>query len=580
MDDVSSTVSEVSIELPRSGAAFTVDCARQLICSRDHRGMVVCRRQDAGTLYGLQHALLLCSDESAAEYRSTLPPKQLLLVPRGAIALGDGLEQQHITVMLPTNPSAAVRVVSLRVNSILRRLEASSFSDWLYLSLLHAATSHVHADPFTGLTGTEQALALLQSPRCLSTRPLSVDDPLQLLRGDHSVLMQIASLSPLCEFYPAHFKCMQTISSMMQLPSQACSPALYFAAQHIHGESRRILFAEPSKSVASLPNFEVKGMKPQLLSDVYFKSKYSYSTDAHLLPSLEQSLPSSAVQPFQAASGPTDRLVLARQLLLQRTPVPIANPAMAADLLCSGPSLTVGPSEADCFNTDFADQDQFRSAWPNLLRVAVASQQDAESALRFRMLLASLACFTREPIEATHLWLLLNVLLSDALVPASLSGLTTHTQHDRLSETFASDKLLQCVAPHAMSDDGAERILEPQSPSESYHVFSMRCRQIKNAEVNSVEDLVLAAARAHFDSLSEASIDFSSVPNRFVDLSALRSDVDVHLRVWRFNRQLRRELTELCERTSGPNQPAARQARMHLPNALVCLCTVAASLGR
>ena len=132
------------------------------------------------------------------------------------------------------------KVFAYEYQPTLRRLKAAhSIEACLYLALLHAATAQPLADPFTGLTGTEMALHLLppNSASTWSCKPLS-DTSL-------SILSQLATLSPVRKFYPAHLHSMQVVSWPLAMSESNAHEAFHLIAAKLVNDSERLAFAFP-----------------------------------------------------------------------------------------------------------------------------------------------------------------------------------------------------------------------------------------------------------------------------------------------------------------------------------------------
>ena len=130
---------------------------------------------------------------------------------------------------------------------MLRRLKAANSNEaWLYLALLHAATSQVLADPFTGMSGTEMALHLLppNSSSTWSCKPLSSTST--------RILTELAKMTPCRQFYPSHLRSMQTVTWPAAIAESCAHEAFYPIARELINDSQRMSFAfSPSSSESS-----------------------------------------------------------------------------------------------------------------------------------------------------------------------------------------------------------------------------------------------------------------------------------------------------------------------------------------
>jgi len=137
---------QVTCHLPRLGLTFLVDEDSEHIRSLEHDGMLVDPDQNLNCLVGLQHGLVLCSENASNRRKILVPfgtsPVKLVLV--------DGYHVAKLDV------SECSRIFEYDINSELQMLQSESghASAWLYLAYLHAATSNPFPDPFTGMTGS------------------------------------------------------------------------------------------------------------------------------------------------------------------------------------------------------------------------------------------------------------------------------------------------------------------------------------------------------------------------------------------------------------------------------------------
>lgn len=175
------SVDHAIIELPRMNLKFRIKIQNDQdkeydILSNEFRNMRVSLHQKCGTLFGLNHGLLL---ESANGNHSA--PK-LLLMPHGEVDVGR--DENHVTVDIDTSEDLFNPPFHLySIDKTCRQLKAvnNSYSAWIYLAYLHALTSHGEIEPFTGLSGTENALQILQSGFVWSSTPYD-DESIQLLK--------------------------------------------------------------------------------------------------------------------------------------------------------------------------------------------------------------------------------------------------------------------------------------------------------------------------------------------------------------------------------------------------------------
>lgn len=179
----------IKIELIRMRLKFKIDCTKQQshgydIVSNEFSQMRISHQQNCGTLYGLEHGLLL--EEVTNDDKTDVRLKKILLLPHGEVyTMCEILLNAHVSVgidlesKLRTPPFHAYQV-----DEFCRQLKpnSSGYSAWFYLAYLHALTSHGQIEPFTGLSGTERALQILQSSFVWSSAPYD-DETLKILHA-------------------------------------------------------------------------------------------------------------------------------------------------------------------------------------------------------------------------------------------------------------------------------------------------------------------------------------------------------------------------------------------------------------
>ncbi|KAK4183027.1 hypothetical protein QBC35DRAFT_545071 [Podospora australis] len=144
--------------------------------------------QDAGTWYGLKQKLVCRKVDN--------PFRRTIIVPLGKLNVAR--RTCHVTVSIDPDP----RFGKFEINDTLGRIDCAAEPALVYMkALLHASTSFLLPDPLTGRTGAEESLAWLSSSIC---RPWTVLGP------EVSILNQIATLTPVSEYYPAGMKVMKT----------------------------------------------------------------------------------------------------------------------------------------------------------------------------------------------------------------------------------------------------------------------------------------------------------------------------------------------------------------------------------
>lgn len=137
----------------------------------------------------------------------------------------------HIGLEHLRNPTFFVYTIDERCRILKAR---NNFSAWFYLAHLHAITAHPLPDPFTGMTGTERALQILQSGFTWSSAPYDNES--------EKTLRHIANLSPRRSFYPEHLKCLQHIQWPDLINSSAAHDAFEIIVDKLLQDSNRLSF--------------------------------------------------------------------------------------------------------------------------------------------------------------------------------------------------------------------------------------------------------------------------------------------------------------------------------------------------
>ncbi|CAL6020113.1 Conserved_hypothetical protein [Hexamita inflata] len=155
--------------------------------------------QQIGIFVGLQQKLLL-KHKYSNEY--------IYIVPYGQIKYNKNKDQ--IILQIDLSYAQSKKVFSIRFNPLFNSIQSEqSLIAQLYLTLICALTSNYMADPFTGVSGVEQAIKILKQKCCEGTEPLDTE---QL-----QILLQLQNLSPKRKYYPQHLKVMQQVDYDTQL---------------------------------------------------------------------------------------------------------------------------------------------------------------------------------------------------------------------------------------------------------------------------------------------------------------------------------------------------------------------------
>ncbi|KAF2221649.1 hypothetical protein BDZ85DRAFT_240143 [Elsinoe ampelina] len=191
--------------------------------------------QDAGTLYGLQSALVL--RDTRTDRRSILFPLDLPSWHQQGI---------HVNISM-TGLSGYGR---FDIDEVMGRLKCPPEPRLLYMkALLHALTSFVTPDPLTKKTGTEEALAILTSSVAQPWAPLA--------EGVMGILQTIQRLSPTRQYYPADKKVLQKVSWNDRLPFHTQHDAFHLVVQKILDRSFNLgAYKERSSTLRTSPDIE------------------------------------------------------------------------------------------------------------------------------------------------------------------------------------------------------------------------------------------------------------------------------------------------------------------------------------
>ena len=254
----------LEIELPRYDLFFTLS-DEILRCNQ----WVVCEDQKIGTLFGLLNYIKLQSDEDSNSHE--------LIVPHGEINMTKRDNNKFVEIGQHLSPS----YFTFSVKKNLRRIEAPQSQEaWLYLANLHAVTSLIYRDPFTKMTGTEQAIHILNLKICKSFNPYS-----DLARER---LKKISNLSPKRSFIPPHLRQAEVIEWPNHLPSLNASDAFVILATKLLSDCSilKTTIIQPhlshiKKETEKESDGESEGML-FLNNRAYWKSKNFFSSVAHL----------------------------------------------------------------------------------------------------------------------------------------------------------------------------------------------------------------------------------------------------------------------------------------------------------
>ena len=197
---------QLRVHLPRYDLRFFLNARKHFQCHELCR--IVDPDQSLETMIGLNSRLILCGIDQLARKHD-----RLLVIPQGELSISKS--GPHVRVTMSTSGDK-IRLFRYQIDGVLRRLQGpGDITSTLYKAYLHSITSYVLPDPFTGNTGTEEALL------CLRQQSMSLTKPAD--KETFRLLTCIAELTPDRELYPKHLRAMQQVK---------WNPHLSVIAQH------------------------------------------------------------------------------------------------------------------------------------------------------------------------------------------------------------------------------------------------------------------------------------------------------------------------------------------------------------
>lgn len=228
----------IEVDLPRLALHFFVNTDGHLE-SREY-GAIVDSDQSFGAFVGLVNKLVLRTVASGIQQC-----ERSVLVPHGKISTSK--TEKHVTVSIGSREGRKVHHSRYILDHHLRRLKGSpDLLSTLYKAYLHAVTSGALPDPFTGLTGTEEALRILNEESVRTCDPLELD----VL----SMLNSVAKLTPYRTYYPAHLQQMQQVEWNLNLSSLVQNEGFFVAARDIVSHADRFAMLYDKRPMASALN--------------------------------------------------------------------------------------------------------------------------------------------------------------------------------------------------------------------------------------------------------------------------------------------------------------------------------------
>jgi hypothetical protein len=242
-------------ELPRLKLDFYMQTGETALHCKQFRGMVVDPDQDAGTLTGLMSKLVLINPGNRSRN---------ILIPSGDVSWSR--VESHVSVTICCGSGARIPYYCYQVDEQLGRLvDNGSLSGKLFQAYLHALTSHCLPDKLTGLTGTEQALAILSSAATLSHTEFS--------KTDIELLENIAILTPQRKYYPKHLRVMQE-TKWSSLPSLSQHHLFFTLAASLYESVSRL--ASLRVTGRKLEPFATANRDLHLLDKASIRNAYCY----------------------------------------------------------------------------------------------------------------------------------------------------------------------------------------------------------------------------------------------------------------------------------------------------------------
>lgn len=207
---------------------------------------VVDENQSIGTLVGLQSKLVL--RDSKTRNSPIDKSGRSVLIPYGQVLCSRDREHT-ITRVLP-QAGLEQRYFVYGLDQYLHKFRGPSDTlGSFYKAYLHAVTSHLLADPLSGRTGTEEAIANLNEASSFVCNPLAEESVL--------ILNEISKLTPKRDYYPRDKKVMQSVVWNPGLPQLSQDDDFYWAAQAILDHNKH--FAMLHTNEGHIPATDTRG---------------------------------------------------------------------------------------------------------------------------------------------------------------------------------------------------------------------------------------------------------------------------------------------------------------------------------
>ncbi|CAE7370046.1 unnamed protein product [Symbiodinium sp. KB8] len=381
-------------------------------------GGYVASNQNLGTLIGLEHGLLLETNQTNHEQ-----VEQVLLLPHAKASRTPDARHCTVSLTLSELRSPPFFVYTLRPQLCELRGQTGRLP-WIYLAKLHALTSHVLPDPFLQRTGTAAALSLLRSARCRGNLRNSLDEKIDLGRAEKTFL-EIAELSATRSFYPDHLQVMEVVD-FHGMPGLCAHEGFAFLARDALLEvlEQRNLTGEQASKKLEKAVEEMQDRCSALARRAYLRSREVYGLPARLEPEEEDAALQGPWRPWAPAEWQEedhDRASLRQVALvcLSHCDFPVSPAVSLQDFLRSSEDLK-GYSHIELEAGSLVDWYQIGQNCENMRLCWVALYQAAlrcENRRRFDFFLAYLA--RKWPQHVVHL----QVLSTIAIHQETFSGI-------------------------------------------------------------------------------------------------------------------------------------------------------------
>lgn len=206
----------LSVELRHLDLEFRVNRIGLLFCKQLKANIDI--DQDAGTWYGLASKIVL---RDAVDRN-----KRSIIIPNGKLSWSQQYSGIHVSSFL----DASGGYFRFDIDQTLGRLSSQPEPLLLYRkALCHAVTSFCLPDPLTGITGTEEALRILQSGAAQPWSPSSFPN-----------LQELASLLPQRQYYPPTVQRLQRVKWNASLTTTIQSDQLEALIRMIEEKASRL----------------------------------------------------------------------------------------------------------------------------------------------------------------------------------------------------------------------------------------------------------------------------------------------------------------------------------------------------